>query len=134
MVTDNKSDAVSIQINYNVNAKIIDKSLLITTLDNYRNDYDNGTSLYTPSSYASFKAAYETAVTTLNNDGATKEDVNSVINDLNNTKNALVALSNKSELNEAIHFAEAVSDTQYTAPTFASMLAVLAEAKLVQSN
>ena len=134
MVTDNKSDAVSIQINYNVKAKIIDKSLLITTLDNYRNDYDNGTSLYTPSSYASFKAAYETAVTTLNNDGATKEDVNSVINDLNNTKNALVALSNKSELNEAIHFAEAVSDTQYTAPTFASMLAVLAEAKLVQSN
>jgi|TARA_Y100001960_G_C14390759_1_gene688525 hypothetical protein len=59
MVTDNKSDAVSVAIDYNVKNNGIDKTALSTAITNYKNAYDNGSILYTPSTYAPFKTAYE---------------------------------------------------------------------------
>lgn len=134
MVTDNKSDAVSVAIDYNVKNNGIDKTALSTAITNYKNAYDNGSILYTPSTYAPFKTAYEWAVNTLNNNKATEADVTNALNSLEYAQSSLITLADKSDLNEAINFAELVSDLTYTAPSFANMTNALNQAKSVNAN
>lgn len=74
---------------------------------------------YTPSTVAPFEEAIEEAKAVLENDSATQEDVDNAIKVLEEAKNALKKVANKTELKNAITDAEALNEDDYTPNSWA---------------
>lgn len=105
---------------------VIHKEKLQETIDKTKDVKEDE---YTPNSYATFKLAYDNAISVNTNENATQEQVDTCTTTLETAFNNLVKRANFSSLNQKISEANAVNQDHYTDASLVNFIKELANAK-----
>lgn len=100
----------------------------------YKNASTIELNLYIPNSTTNLKNAINNAYNIINNDNATKQDVDEAINQINNAKTLLIEKPDKTNLETLINNTNNYDENKYTTESFNELKKSIDKANLILNN